>query len=188
MCSLCSDFIFSFLTLIIFAVFLILISLTTGLLILFFFKCIQITDYCVHHFKQHHGLYPNRLLCSWNCSGKNMEWVAISFSRGSSPLRDWTLVSCRLFTAEPPGKSHFKLVLHYLIILYIISIIFFLWAYFTIFFLKFLEEWLDDWLLPSLFSNICDWTYPIGQKLYLHVWICSISFSFSWKYFLTFYC
>ena len=41
-----------------------------------------------------------------------LEWVAISFSRGSSPLRDWTCVSCvcyidrpgRFFTTEPPGK------------------------------------------------------------------------------------
>ena len=38
------------------------------------------------------------------------EWVAVSLSRGSSPLRDWTHISCisctagRFFTAEPPGK------------------------------------------------------------------------------------
>ena len=35
------------------------------------------------------------------------EWVAISFSRGSSPPRDQTQVSCiagRFFTAEPPWK------------------------------------------------------------------------------------
>ena len=41
---------------------------------------------------------------------KILEWVAISFSRGSSQPRDWICVSCiscvtgRLFTAEPPGK------------------------------------------------------------------------------------
>ena len=37
-----------------------------------------------------------------------LEWVAISFSRGSSRLRDWTRVSCtvdRCFTSESPGKS-----------------------------------------------------------------------------------
>ena len=37
------------------------------------------------------------------------EWVAISFSRGSSWARDWTWISCgfckaELFTAEPPGS------------------------------------------------------------------------------------
>ena len=36
-----------------------------------------------------------------------LKWVAISFSRGSSWLRDWTHVSCiagGFFTTEPPGK------------------------------------------------------------------------------------
>ena len=35
------------------------------------------------------------------------EWVAVSFSRGSSRSRDWTRVSClagRFFTTEPSGK------------------------------------------------------------------------------------
>ena len=38
-----------------------------------------------------------------------LEWVAISFSRGSSPPRDWIWVSCvanRFFVTEPPVKSH----------------------------------------------------------------------------------
>ena len=42
------------------------------------------------------------------------EWVAISFSRGSSQPRDQTHVSCiagRFFTAEPPGKTSFYLQL-----------------------------------------------------------------------------
>ena len=37
-----------------------------------------------------------------------LEWVAISFSKGSSWPRDWTCVSCigrRILHAEPPGKS-----------------------------------------------------------------------------------
>ena len=38
----------------------------------------------------HHGLKPARLLCP----GKNIGVGAISFSRGSSRLRDWTRVSC----------------------------------------------------------------------------------------------
>ena len=29
-----------------------------------------------------HRLLPTRLLCPWNFPGKNMKWVAISFSRG----------------------------------------------------------------------------------------------------------
>ena len=39
--------------------------------------------------------------------GKNIEWVAISSSRGSSWPKDQTCVSCiagRCFTTEPPGK------------------------------------------------------------------------------------
>ena len=38
---------------------------------------------------------------------KILKWVAIFFSRGLSPPRDRTHVSCvtgRFFTAEPPGK------------------------------------------------------------------------------------
>ena len=36
-----------------------------------------------------------------------LEWVAISFSRGSSRPKDWTCISCTaggFFTTEPPGK------------------------------------------------------------------------------------
>ena len=45
-----------------------------------------------------HGIFQARIL----------EWVAISYSRGCSKPRDWTLVSCiagEFFTAEPLGKS-----------------------------------------------------------------------------------
>ena len=38
---------------------------------------------------------------------KILEWVAVSFSRLSSQLRDWIHVSClagKFFTTEPPGK------------------------------------------------------------------------------------
>ena len=44
---------------------------------------------------------PYRLLCSWNPPARILEWVAISFSRWSSWLRDQTWVSCatgRFFT------------------------------------------------------------------------------------------
>ena len=52
--------------------------------------------------------------CSLPCSSihgifhaKVLEWVAISFSRGSSPPRDRTRVSCTVgrWLSEPPGKS-----------------------------------------------------------------------------------
>ena len=60
-------------------------------------------------------LQPARLLCPWDSPGKRtLEWVAISFSRGSSPPRDQTQVSCiagRFFTAEPSGKPFLNLPL-----------------------------------------------------------------------------
>ena len=49
-----------------------------------------------------HRIIPARIL----------EWVVISFSRGSLRPRDWTPVSCgsctgrRFFTTEPPGKHY----------------------------------------------------------------------------------
>ena len=41
-----------------------------------------------------HELYPARLLCLWDFPGKILEWVVISFSRGSSWPRDWIHVYC----------------------------------------------------------------------------------------------
>ena len=43
------------------------------------------------------------------CQARILEWVAISFSRGSSQPRDWTQVSCvagRLFTIWAIGKPY----------------------------------------------------------------------------------
>ena len=60
-----------------------------------------------HSVMSPHGLQPARLLCPWNFPASILEWVAISFSRGSFWSRDWTYVSCiagRFFTTEPPGK------------------------------------------------------------------------------------
>ena len=48
-----------------------------------------------------HGLWSARLLCPWNSLGKILEWVVFPFSRGSSWLRDQTLIACisgRFFT------------------------------------------------------------------------------------------
>ena len=44
---------------------------------------------------------------------RTLEWVAISFSRGSSWPRDWTCVYCAsciaggFFTTKPPDKPHY---------------------------------------------------------------------------------
>ena len=64
---------------------------------------------CVSHSVMPNYLGPHglidcilaRLLCPWNSLGKNMEWVAIPFSRGSSEPRNQTQVFCiagRFFT------------------------------------------------------------------------------------------
>ena len=37
-------------------------------------------------------LWPTRLLCSWIFQERILEWVAISYSRGSSPTRDRTYI------------------------------------------------------------------------------------------------
>ena len=69
----------------------------------------------------HAGSVPQRLSNSWrptDCNrpgssahgilqARTLEWVAISYSGGSSRPRDRTRVSClvsRLFSTEPPGK------------------------------------------------------------------------------------
>ena len=41
-----------------------------------------------------HELQLTRLLCPWNFQAKILEWVVISYSRGSSLPRDRTCVSC----------------------------------------------------------------------------------------------
>ena len=45
--------------------------------------------------------------CPWNFPGKILEWVATSYSRGPSWLRDWTCISCtagRFLGTAPPKK------------------------------------------------------------------------------------
>ena len=43
---------------------------------------------------QPHRLQPTRLLCPWDSPGKNIQWVAMTSSRGSSQPRDQTCISC----------------------------------------------------------------------------------------------
>ena len=56
-----------------------------------------------------HGISQARML----------EWVAISFSRGSSPPRDWTCISCisgEFFTTESPLSMSFYPITFYFVI------------------------------------------------------------------------
>ena len=59
-----------------------------------------------------HGVQPTRLLCPWYFPGKNTEWVAIPFSRGSSCPRDQTRVSSnasRFFTTWATRDAPYKI-------------------------------------------------------------------------------
>ena len=56
-----------------------------------------------------HGLQPARLLCPQDSQARILEWVAISFSRGSSQPRDRAHVSCivgRFFTIWATRAVH----------------------------------------------------------------------------------
>ena len=61
-----------------------------------------------------HGISQSRIL----------EWVAISFSRDSSQIRDQTHISCiagRIFSTEPPGKPRVYMYMYTYIYLFIYS-------------------------------------------------------------------
>ena len=69
----------------------------------FSFVCVRVCVSCsvMSDSLQSHELYPARLLCPWDFTGKNTRIIVMPFSRGSSPPRDQTWVSCiagRLFT------------------------------------------------------------------------------------------
>ena len=75
-------------------------------------KTKNITTMCVcsvmSNYLWPHGLWP--ILCQWNCSGRILEWVAISSSRdlsnsGIKPMSPKSpALAGRFFTNEPPGK------------------------------------------------------------------------------------
>ena len=76
-----------------------------------------------------HGLYPTRLLYSWNYLARILEGVIIPFSRGSLQSRDWTWVLCitgRFFTvwatrevqSSHMQQLHSKVLCCFLIYLY----------------------------------------------------------------------
>ena len=56
------------------------------------------------------ALYFAKLLCPWILQARILEWVAISFSKGSFWPRDQTCVSCIirwiLYPLAPSGKPH----------------------------------------------------------------------------------
>ena len=62
---------------------------------------------------QPHELWSARLLCPWNFPARILEWVAISYSWGSSQAETepaslaFPALAGRVFTTEPPGKPHF---------------------------------------------------------------------------------
>ena len=68
-----------------------------------------------------------------------LEWVAISFSRGSSHPRDWTQVSYivgRCFTSEPPMSFNTPIAFNVIINVYDpVIIFFFILFYFFIFYI-----------------------------------------------------
>ena len=58
---------------------------------------------------QTHGLSPPGFSVRGTSQARILEWVAISFSRGSPQPSDQTRVSClagRYFTTEPPGEPY----------------------------------------------------------------------------------
>ena len=70
----------------------------------------------VRHSVTFHSLWPlglqsSRLPGPWDFPARILEWVAISSTRGSSQIRDWTLISCTeadSLPSEPPGKSKYN--------------------------------------------------------------------------------
>ena len=109
-----------------------------------------------------HGISQARIL----------EWVSISFSRGSSEPRDWTCVSClagRSFIIEPQGKSllnnmyycYYYCPYYYKEAMVILSFI----IYCT---LKYSSKWNS---LISIFSwhSMCKKRYKLCDQLFLPI-------------------
>ena len=57
-----------------------------------------------------HELQPARLLCPWDFPARILEWVSISISRGTSPPRNRTWVSCRLYLLPITSDQHHETV------------------------------------------------------------------------------
>ena len=107
---------------------------------------------CVWFFYDPMDCSPPGFSVHGNFQARILEWVAITFSRGSSQLRDWTLVSCVFcisrwisflsfflfffffLTTEPPGKPKkfiMALLNEYFITSYILEALVILEGYLT---------------------------------------------------------
>ena len=83
-------------------------------------KSESVSHSAMSDFLKPHGLKLIRLLCPGKriLQARILEWVAISFSRGSSQPRDWTLVSCiegRFFTIWATREAHNTIWLNFFI-------------------------------------------------------------------------
>ena len=85
-------------------------------------SCLCWVTLFVYDSLQPYGPWPSRFLCPWILQARILKWVAISFSRGSSPPRDWTHVSLHLLHGQvsslplvSPGKPIMLLVFFWLL-------------------------------------------------------------------------
>ena len=97
-----------------------------------------------------HGVFPARIL----------EWIVISFSRGSSQPRDQTHIFCiagGFFTDEPPGKPiiQSKYLLNFIVIFFTLdySEVYFKMSRPMYFFICFLNIYLLS--ISNVFVDIC---------------------------------
>ena len=80
--------------------------------VLCFWRCCWVVAKSCLTLLQPHDCSPTGSSVLGISQARILEWVAISFSRKSSQLRDWTQVSCiagRFFTIESAGKSFLKI-------------------------------------------------------------------------------
>ena len=132
-----------------------------------------------------YGLYPARLLYTWNSPGNNTGVVAIPFSRGSSWPRGWTVVSwIGFFTTNATWEVVFKKFAAFYLILnffyfskYQISWFIFISGYVSsedLFFPPFLFQslWVTLMIMTYLFLN---WS-RVGLQ-------CCFSFRYTAKWF-----
>ena len=132
------------------------------------------------------------LICVWLCDPMDcsppgssvhgisqagiLEWVAISFSRGSSWPRDWTCVSCIIggfFTTEPPGKP-----LIILIHIYLVCWIQLMWCWASHYMLCWRGKKLKFYITSSSFC-FCNSAFPLQSLGHAgHV----VSESGDWQY------
>ena len=114
------------------------------------------------------SLWPHGLYSSWNFQVRILEWVAFSFSRGSSQHRDWIQVSCiagEFFTTWATGKpktswfiSLFNSVIGFKV--------FFHWFYLNILLLYFWQIFPHSLLLIMvMLSRVCNFCFYAMKSL-----------------------